>query len=113
MRFRRTVYGTVADREFGLSSPATSEGPDAKPAIAVKAKAAKQRKWNAEPHELADLPIPKLHAPALKKWHVDLVAKGLSKAAANRTLTALKAALNMALPDRKASPIVAQRTWRR
>jgi hypothetical protein len=43
------------------------------------------------PHEIAGLPISKLRAPRLKAWHLDLVAAGLSKAAANRTLTALKA----------------------
>jgi integrase len=109
MRFRRTVYGTAADVEFGPSRrPVAPQKADPKPARAVKAKAAGLRKWNAEPHEVADLAISKLRAPILKKWHVDLVAAGLSKAAANRTLTALKAALNKAVADRMASPIAAQ-----
>jgi integrase len=108
MRFRRTVYGTIADSEFGPSPPVAPQKADPKPAKAVKGKAPKLRKWNAEPHEVADLPVSKVRAPILKKWHVDLVAAGLSKAAANRTLTALKAALNKAVADRRASPIVAQ-----
>jgi len=39
---------------------------------------------------------------------LELVAAGLSKAAANRTLTALKAALNKAVADRRVSPVAAQ-----
>ena len=108
MRFRRTIYGTVADPEFGPSRSISSQKSAPTPARAAKVRTAKRRKWSAEPHALADLPISKLRAPILKKWHVDLVAAGLSKAAANRTLTALKAALNMAVADRRASPIVAQ-----
>ena len=108
MRFRRTVYGTVGDGEFGPSQPVALPKRDSKPAKAVKARADSLRKWNAEPHEMANLPVSKLRAPILKKWHVGLVAAGLSKAAANRTLTALKAALNMAVTDRRVSPIAAQ-----
>lgn len=108
MRFRRTVYGTVADGEFGPSRPVATQKADLRPARAVKADVSGLRKWSAEPHGVADLPISKLRAPILKKWHVDLVAAGLSKAAANRTLTALKAALNKAVADRRASPIAAQ-----
>ena len=77
-------------------------------ARAGTAKVPRLRKWSAEPHGIADLAISKLRAPVLKKWHVALVAAGLSKAAANRTLTALKAALNKAVADRRASPIAAQ-----
>lgn len=108
MRFRRTVYGTVADAEFGPIQPVVTQKSDSKPAQGGKVRADKLRKWNREPHEVANLPVSKLRAPSLKKWHLDLVAAGLSKAAANRTLTALKAALNQAVGDRRVSPIVAQ-----
>ena len=109
MRFRRTVYGSLADGEFGPTrAVAASQKADPNPARAITAKVRRLRKWSAEPHGVADLAISKLRAPVLKKWHVDLVAAGLSKAAANRTLTALKAALNKAVADRRASPIAAQ-----
>lgn len=40
----------------------------------------------------------------LTQWHQDMVAAGLSMASANRTMTALKAALNLAVQDRRVSP---------
>ncbi|MGH7082360.1 MAG: hypothetical protein ACREFV_07840 [Acetobacteraceae bacterium] len=87
LRFRRTVYGSLADVEFGPKDRASAQqaGGSPPPAAAQQAKPTKRRKW--EPHELANLPISKLHAPRVKAWHLDLVAAGLSKAAANRTLT--------------------------
>jgi integrase len=110
MRFRRTVYGSVADAEFGPKGRMSLQQADSSPppAPAQPGKPTKRRKWEAEPHELANLPISKLYAPRLKAWHLDLVAAGLSKAAANRTLTALKAALNKAVADRRVSPVAAQ-----
>lgn len=109
MRFRRTVYGTAADAEFGPKSRGMGQPGDPLPKPSVQPSTrVKRRKWEAEPHEIANLPISKLRTPRLKAWHLDLVAAGLSKAAANRTLTALKAALNKAVADRKVSPIAAQ-----
>jgi hypothetical protein len=93
MRLRRTVYGTVADTEFGPTTRAAAQQVIRSATVASvnQTKAAKRRKWEPNPHEIAGLPISKLRAPRLKAWHLDLVAAGLSKAAANRTLTALKA----------------------
>jgi len=110
MRFRRTIYGTAADAEFGPKTRAAEQPAEGSPAPSPvqPGSPAKPRKWEAKPHEMADLPISKLRAPRLKAWHLDLVAAGLSKAAANRTLTALKAALNKAVADRRVSPIAAQ-----
>jgi len=109
MRFRRTVYGTIADAEFGPVTRVVSQQA-VRPAAssAEQSKVQKRRKWEPNPHEIASLAISKLRAPRLKAWHLDLVAAGLSKAAANRTLTALKAALNKAVTDRRVSPIAAQ-----
>lgn len=91
MRFRRTIYGDSVDQEFGpkprIQTESKREGP-------------KPRKWPPVIHSIADIPVFKLRTPRLRSWHVDLVTKGLSKAAANRTLTALKAALNMAVSNR-------------
>ena len=110
MRFRRTVYGAVADGEFGPKGIAAAQHAcgSLPPASALARVPVKRRKWDAKPHEIAELPISKLFSPRLKVWHLDLVTAGLSKAAANRTLTALKAALNKAVIDRKVSPISAQ-----
>jgi integrase len=112
MRFRRTVYGDAADAELGLpgrpavmkptdgSSATETEPADSPPRI--------RRKWEPIAHAMAAIPLAKIRAPRLKQWHLDLVAAGLSKAAANRTLTALKAALNLAVADRAVSAAVAQ-----
>ncbi len=48
----------------------------------------------------ASIPLDKLRTPAVKKWRDGL---HLSKAASNRTLTALKAALNLAVRSRRVS----------
>jgi integrase len=47
--------------------------------------------------------LDKVTTRALTQWHQGMVAAGLSKASANRTLTALKAALNLAVQDRRVS----------
>lgn len=53
------------------------------------------------------IPVAKLRTPRIKEWRDKL---GLSKGAANRTLTALKAALNLAVANRRVHPIAA-REW--
>lgn len=53
------------------------------------------------------IPVHKLRTPRIKEWRDRL---GLSKAASNRTLTVLKAALNLAVASRLVPPIVA-REW--
>lgn len=110
MRFRRTVYGRLADAEFGpkARTPVQQADGSPPPASPQPSMPAKRRKWDVQPHDFASLPISKLHAPRVKVWLLDLVAAGLSKAAANRTLTALKAALNKAVADRRVSPVAAQ-----
>jgi integrase len=112
MRFRRTVYGDAADDEFGLpgrpavmevkSGAADTDAQDQRESRVIR------RKWPPVAHAIAAIPLAKICAPRLKQWHLDLVAAGLSKAAANRTLTALKAALNLAVADRAVSAAVAQ-----
>jgi site-specific recombinase XerD len=51
--------------------------------------------------------VAKLRTPRIKEWRDDL---DLSKGSANRTLTALKAALNLAVTNRRVVPAVA-REW--
>jgi integrase len=53
------------------------------------------------------IPVAKLRTPLIKEWRDRLK---LSKGTSNRTLTALKAALNLAVSNRLAHPIVA-REW--
>jgi integrase len=53
------------------------------------------------------LPLAKLRTPRLKQWRDDLE---LGKASANRTLTTLKAALNLAVTHRRVHP-AGQREW--
>ena len=101
MRFRRTVYGDTADDELRLAT-ATGNTPTSNSA------AGKNPKARLEAHAISAIPLSKVQAARLKAWHVALVTDGLSKASANRTLTALKAALNLAVRQRKASPTVAQ-----
>jgi integrase len=112
MRFRRTVYGDAADDELGLPGrPAVMEATGGVPAHTAAAdpeSRRKRRKWEPVAHPIAATPLTKIRAPRLKQWHLDLVAAGLSKASANRTLTALKAALNLAVAHRTVSAAVAQ-----
>jgi integrase len=53
------------------------------------------------------IPLAKLRTPRIKQWRDEL---NLSKGTANRTLTALKAALNLAVANRRVHP-VASREW--
>jgi len=53
------------------------------------------------------IPLAKLRTPRIKEWRDNL---GLGKASANRTLTALKAALNLAVASRVVHPVAA-REW--
>jgi len=54
------------------------------------------------------IPLAKLRTPRIKDWRDGL---GLSKGSANRTMTALRAALNLAVANRKVHPMAA-REWR-
>ena len=58
-------------------------------------------------HSIAATLLPKIRARAIGEWRDGLVAGGLAKATANRTLTALKAALNYAVRHRYVSADVA------
>jgi len=114
MRFRRTVYGDSVDVEFG-PHPRRRAAPElagdiGHPHVSLKRSPHKSgpRKWEPVAHPVASLPLSRLRAPRLKKWHIELVSAGLSKASANRTLTALKAALNLAVKHRVVSAIAAQ-----
>lgn len=100
MRFRRTVYGNTADSEL---QPESAVGRC--PAKAVKHRRVSKK---LEAHAIASIELRKIRGAGLRKWHLDLAANGLSKASANRTLTALKAALNLAVRDRRVSADVAQ-----
>jgi integrase len=53
------------------------------------------------------IPLSKLRTPRLKEWRDGL---GLSKGSSNRTLTTLKAALNLAVANRLVHPVAA-REW--
>jgi integrase len=114
MRFRRTVYGDSIDLEFGphprRAAPELAGDDPSHPLVALKRspRKTKRRKWEPVAHPIASLPLSRLRAPRLKKWHIELVSAGLSKASANRTLTALKAALNLAVKHRVVSVIAAQ-----
>jgi integrase len=54
-----------------------------------------------KPHPIAGKPLAKVRRRMISDWRDDLVAGGLSKASTNRTMTALKAALNLAVRDRR------------
>jgi integrase len=113
MRFRRTVYGDAADEAWGLPArPAVMKAAAGTSAWAAATDPSetrkKRRKWEPVAHPIADILLVKIRAPRLKQWHLDLVGAGLSKASANRTLTALKAALNLAVAQRAVSAAVAQ-----
>src|ERR1700730_1461305 len=112
MRFRRTFYGDSTDGEFGPAprqlAPAARD-PDAPPTASKGgARKTKPRKWQPLPHAIASLPLARVRTLRLKKWHVDLVSAGLSKASVNRTLAALKAALNLAVANRTVNALAAQ-----
>lgn len=84
MRFRRTVYGHTPQSD----TPSTRK--------------------RRERHPISDVPLARIRANVLRSWHTGLSVAGLSRASANRTLFALKAALNQAVRNRMVSPIVAQ-----
>jgi integrase len=101
MRFRRTVYGDTADHEL--------KPPDAStPATTADAGEHRSKKPGRPAHPIAVTHLAKIRSARLKEWHVALTSNGLSKASANRTLTALKAALNLAVRNRKVTAGVAQ-----
>jgi integrase len=114
MRFRRTVYGDSMDLEFGPrprgTAPEIAEEGPGHPLVKVKrgSRKAKRRKWEPVAHAISGLQLSRLRTPRLKNWHIELVSLGLSKASANRTLTALKAALNLAVKHRVVSASAAQ-----
>jgi hypothetical protein len=62
---------------------------------------------NKAAHPIARLDLGRLRERDLRAWRDQLPAAGLSKASANRTLTALKAALNHAVRTRLAGPQLA------
>ena len=105
MRFRRTVYGNTADGELAeVPSPASAE---ANP-LDIGRPEGKKAKKDPEPRSIAAVPVAKVRSKRVKDWHLGLVSGGLSKASANRTLTALKAALNLAVRNRAVNAAVAQ-----
>ena len=110
MRFRRTVYGDSNDREFGPRRHETDDAAsDLNASDAVpKPRVRTTKRRNPTAHQMATLPLSRVRSPRLKKWHTELLGTGLSKASANRTLTALKAALNLAVKSRSVSPAAAQ-----
>lgn len=113
MRFRRTVYGESYENEFGPGAESRgSEGTDGHGASLEesnpRSRKGKYRKRKVVPHAIANLALSKVRTPRLKDWHKELVSDGLSKGSANRTLTALKAALNLAVKQRVVSSAVAQ-----
>jgi integrase len=105
MRFRRTVYGDSYDVELGQQM---KDEPSELGLADAKRDARTTRRRTLVVHPIAPLPLSRLHSPRLKKWHVELLTAGLSKASANRTLTALKAALNLAVRSRLVSAAAAQ-----
>jgi integrase len=94
MRFRRTVYGSAADLEFPLRRAGI--------------KIANSKRKVPLAHAVAEVPLAKVLAVDLRQWQSDLGSAGLSKASANRTLAALKAALNLAVVNRRVSRAVSQ-----
>ena len=114
MRFRRTVYGTTADPEFGPTAdfPHASDASGAEhPTGGTPSQAARNarpRKWALVAQPIAAVPLSRIRTPALRRWHVDLVTAGLSKASANRTLSTLKAALNLAVTSRIVNRLATQ-----
>src|SRR5215469_15743225 len=108
MRFRRTVYGDSYDVELGPQRAKVEPGDPYRAVATAKRTARMPRRRSPVVHPIAALPLSRVRSPRLKKWHVELVAAGLSKASANRTLTALKAALNLAVKSRLVGAAAAQ-----
>ena len=115
LRFRRVVYGDAADGEFTPTAQASESRRSSEQTPAGEVSPwrplAKTYRERVPAHPIAALPLARLTTPALRDWHVGLTAKGLSSASANRTLVALKAALNLAVRDRTVAAAVAQE-WR-
>jgi integrase len=111
MRFRRTVYGRTADSEFGPKprkrNADASEQTSSDDRTTHAESKRPPRKWEPVEHAISNTALSKVRMPKLRSWHVELTSKGLSKAAANRTLTALKAALNFSVANRSVSAAAA------
>lgn len=60
-----------------------------------------------EAHTIAAILLTKLRRKQVEAWRDGLIEGGMSKASANRTLSALKAALNCAVTHRLVAPVVA------
>lgn len=88
MRFRRTIYGTTTDLEFGpppLLSDATRAFGGEHPTsgrITQADRNAKPRKWTAVAQPTAAVPLSRVWAPTVRRWHLDRMAAGFSKARA-------------------------------
>lgn len=112
MRFRRTIYGESYEGEFGPRADAKVESVSdvrvLREGVKEAASKSKYRQRKVAPHAIANLPLSKVRTPRLRAWHTALVSAGLSKGSANRTLTALKAALNLAVRRRTVTAAVAQ-----
>jgi len=108
MRFRRTVYGDSYDVELGPQQTKYEASDPGKDLADAKRDARTTKRRTPAAHPIAALPLSRVRSPRLKKWHVELLTAGLSKASANRTLTALKAALNLAVKSRLVSAAAAQ-----
>ena len=108
MRFRRTVYGDSYDVELGPQQTKYEASDPGKDLADAKRHGRTTRRRTPVAHPIAPLPLSRVRSPRLKKWHVDLLTAGLSKASANRTLTALEAALNLAVKSRLVSAAAAQ-----
>jgi integrase len=100
MRFRRTVYGDTFDVTL-LPLTRDSNLTD------LQLKRAQKKKGAPDAHSIANTALAKIRGARLQEWHVGLTTAGLSNASANRTLTSLKAALNLAVRSRMVNPSVA------
>lgn len=92
---------------------------------AKRDKAADDAEWRFKRGGISDggafgaIEVTKLHAPALKKWRDGLMAeetvgqrkRQMTQAGVNRMMTALRAALNLAVQNRRVSATAAQE-WR-
>jgi integrase len=112
LRFRRTVYGDAGDEEFGLPGRGAIKRAPAEALARAPSQPNGSRTingmWLPIAQPIASVPLARIRSPRIKQWHLELVSLGLSKASANRTLTALKAALNLAVTDRAVSAETAQ-----
>jgi len=111
-RFRRTVYGATADEEFEAAAVSAdahgNAGETSDTGRPSEHASVPPHRKTVKPHAIASIPLAKVRAGRLRDWHVGLTADQLSKSSANRTLSALKAALNLAVRNRSVSAAVAQ-----